>query len=86
MNDPNSDAAVKDYAMANQNRVNFLNKSDVFIARNDQKRQNPIQNPTKKSHEDGVKVLRPSHFTKAAQPPPHASYRDRDASYHVNNT
>lgn len=85
MNDPNSDAAVKDYAMANQNRVNFLNKSDVFIARNDQKRQNPMRNPTKKSHEDGVKVLRPSHFTTAAQPPTHSSCRDRDVSYHVDN-
>jgi hypothetical protein len=85
MNDPNSDAAVKDYAMANQNRVNLLNKSDVFIARNDHKRQNPIRNPTKKSHEDGVKVLRPSHFTNAAQPPTHASVGDRDASYHANN-
>jgi hypothetical protein len=86
MNDPNSDAAVKDYATANQNRVTFLNKADVFIARNDQKRQNPIRNPTKKSHEDGVKVLRPSHFTKAAQPPAHVSCRDHDASYHGNNT
>jgi hypothetical protein len=86
MNDPNSDAAVKDYVMANQNRVSFLNKSDVFIARNDQKRQNPIRNPTKKSHEDGVKVLKPSHFTKAVQLPAHASCRGRDASHHVDNT
>lgn len=57
MNDPQGDAAVEQYSRANNSRIVLMNKSGVFLARNDRKRQNPIRNPNKKSHDDNVAVI-----------------------------
>jgi hypothetical protein len=53
MNDPQGDAAIEEYSKANNGRVVVLNKSGVFLARNDRRRQNPIRNPRKNSHDEG---------------------------------
>ena len=99
MKDAHSDAAVENYAKANNNRVVILNKSGVFIARNDRGRQNPIRNPKKNSHDDGLPrsnqrfnnsqhlsapQYENSYFQDSRRPPPMVPHGHDDGSNHVN--
>ena len=45
MMDVHGDAAVESFAKSNGNRITILNKSGVFLSRDDKKRKNPIRNP-----------------------------------------
>lgn len=62
MNDPQGDAAVEEYAAAHNNRIHLLNKSGVFLNRNDRRRQNPIRKAGKMSHDDGIMLTNPSNI------------------------
>jgi hypothetical protein len=57
MADVQGDYAVEEYAKANNNRIVMLDKSGVFLNRNDCKRQNPIRNPLKNSHDEGIPFM-----------------------------
>jgi hypothetical protein len=80
MNDAQGDAAVGEYAEANNNRVVILNKSGVFLNRNDRGRQNPIRSQSKNSHDEGVPVLNTYRNDSRSDYAAH-SY-DNDNAYH----
>ena len=77
MNDSNGDAAVDSFARSNSNRITILNKSGVFIKRNDKKRQNPIRNPKRGGGMGG-----PQGGRQYSNQPSYDYYGQADAGYY----